>query len=112
MAGGCARVSEVREFLGRVIERLRNGVLLRLPPHEQGFTSTLLDGVQDYVRSGRGNPIDILGSVQRAKDTTRRVLRTRPLQMLEVLHELEGFEEELAGFIEAWERAQRLGETA
>jgi hypothetical protein len=112
VAGRFARISECREGLGRTIERLRNGALLRLPSRDQGFAAAILDRVQAFVQSGKGDALDVLGSVQTAQDAARRSLRSRPVQMLEVLHELEGFEEQLLEFLEPWERAGRLGDTA
>jgi hypothetical protein len=81
------KAERYRQDLQAALERLRNAIRTRVPPRDQAHFLDVADRIQ--------------ASLRRSKDTTRRLLRTRPVDMVQLLNEIDGLEQEVVQFFTA-----------
>jgi len=83
-------IERVKNDLKQTVERLRGGVRTKIPPRDQ---SELLDVVERVQESIAIWDVSGVGSyLLRGKDTTRRVLRGKAVDMVLILNEMETVE--------------------
>jgi hypothetical protein len=87
-----------RQDMKSALERLRNAIVTRVHPREQHQFLDVVDRIQEFVMSRVGDLDQVQSSIQRTKDSTRRTLRSRPVDMVQLLNELDGIEQEIVSF--------------
>ena len=92
------REEQFRQDIKAALERLRNAIRTRVHPREQTQFLDVVDRIQEFVLNRVGELEQVQSSIQRTKDTTRRTLRTRPVDMVQLLNELDGIESEVVSF--------------
>lgn len=83
------------------LERLRGAIRMRVHPREQTHFLDVVDRIQEVVLKRAGEVESIQGQIARTKDTTRRVMRSKPVDMVQLLNELDGIEQEVVQFFQA-----------
>ena len=89
---------QFRQDIKSALERLRNAIRTRVAPRDQSQFLDVVDRIQEFVMNRVGELEQVQGSIARTKDTTRRSLRARPVDMVQLLNELEGIEQEVVAF--------------
>ena len=89
---------QFRQDIKAALERLRNAIRTRVTPRDQSQFLDVVDRIQEFVLNRVGELETIQGSIARTKDTTRRSLRSKPVDMVQMLNELEGIEQEVVAF--------------
>src|SRR2546427_7234680 len=92
------REEQFRQDMKAALERLRNGIRTRVHPRDQTQFLDVVDRIQEFVMNRVGELEQVQSSIQRTKDTTRRTMRTRPVDMVQLLNELDGIESEVVSF--------------
>ncbi len=90
------RKQEIKQGL----ERLRGSIRTRVAPREQAPLLDAVDRIQDTVLGPAADAVTVTGNIQRGKDSTRRILRTRPVDMVQILNELDGLEEDVTKLLQ------------
>lgn len=94
-----AKAERLRQDVVTAIERLRGVIRTRVHPREQGQFIDICDKVQEMVQRSTPEMETLQGTIARAKDTTRRILRVRPSDMVQLLNELEGVERDAVDYL-------------
>ena len=89
---------QFRQDIKAALERLRSAIRGRVAPRDQWQFLDVVDRIQEFVLNRVGELEAIQGTIARTKDTTRRSLRSRPVDMVQMLNELEGIEQEVVQF--------------
>jgi len=89
---------QFRQDIKAALERLRNAIRTRVAPRDQSQFLDVVDRIQEFVLNRVGDLEQVQGSIARTKDTTRRALRSRPVDMVQLLNELDGIESEVVQF--------------
>ncbi len=96
-----AKAEQYRYEIRSSLEKLRGAIMARVPPREQGQFLDVVDRIQEQVLgSGGGGYDQVQTSLQLSRDTTRRVMRSKPVVMVELLNELDGIEEEVTALFQ------------
>ncbi len=95
MTENAAKAEAYRVEIKASLERLRGAIRSRVPPREQGSFLDVVDRIQEQVLGAAGGCDQVQSEIQRSRDTTRRILRTKPVVMVELLNELDGIEDEV-----------------
>lgn len=94
---GSAKAEQFRVEIKASLERLRGAIRSRVHPREQGSFLDVVDRIQESVLGNAGNTHEqVQTTIQLSRDTTRRILRTKPVVMVELLNELDGIEKEVS----------------
>ena len=93
-----ARSVQHKQDIKSALERLRSGIRTRVHPREQAHFLDVVDRIQEFVMKEAGEIDQIQGQITRTKDTTRRLMRTRPVDMVQLLNELDGLEKDVVEF--------------
>jgi hypothetical protein len=93
-----ARTQQHKQDIKSALERLRSGIRTRVNPREQAHFLDVVDRIQEFVMKEAGEIDQIQGQITRTKDTTRRLMRTRPVDMVQLLNELDGLEQDVVQF--------------
>jgi bifunctional N-acetylglucosamine-1-phosphate-uridyltransferase/glucosamine-1-phosphate-acetyltransferase GlmU-like protein len=95
-----AKADQYRQDIRNSLEKLRGAIFSRVPPREQAQFLDVVDRIQEQIL-GTGNAFEqVHSSIQLSRDTTRRILRTKPIVMVELLNELDGIEEEVTALFQ------------
>ena len=95
MTDSSAKAEAFKHEIRTSLERLRGAIRARVPPREQGSFLDVVDRIQDQVLGGGNSYEQAQSTIQLSRDTTRRMLRTKPTIMVELLNELDGIEKEV-----------------
>lgn len=99
MAGhNLIKAEQHKQDIKGALERLRSGIRSRVHPRDQAHFLDVVDRIQEFVMKEAGELEQIQGQIGRTKDTTRRLLRTKPVDMTQLLHELDGLETDVVQF--------------
>ena len=93
-----AKTQQHKQDIKSALERLRSGIRTRVHPREQAHFLDVVDRIQEFVMKEAGEIDQIQGQITRTKDTTRRLMRTRPVDMVQLLNELDGLETDVVEF--------------
>ena len=93
-----ARTQQHKQDIKSALERLRSGIRTRVHPREQAHFLDVVDRIQEFVMKEAGEIDQIQGQIIRTKDTTRRLMRSRPVDMVQLLNELDGIEQDVVEF--------------
>jgi len=89
---------QFRQDIKAGLERLRNAIRTRVPARDQSQFLDVVDRIQEFVLNRVGELEQVQSSLQRTKDSTRRALRQKPVDMVQMLNELDGIEQEVVQF--------------
>jgi hypothetical protein len=89
---------QFRQDIKAALERMRNGIRVRVPARDQAHFLDVVDRIQEFVMNRVGEIEQVQASIQRTKDTTRRLLRQKPVDMVQLLNELDGIESDVLTF--------------
>ena len=89
---------QFRQDIKAALERLRFAIRSRVPPREQTQFLDVVDRIQEFVLNRVGELEQVQSTIARTKDSTRRSLRSRPVDMVQLLNELDGIEQEVVQF--------------
>ena len=89
---------QFRQDIMAALERLRNAIRMRVPARDQSQFLDVVDRIQEFVLNRAGELETIQGSIARTKDSTRRSLRSKPVDMVQMLNELDGIEQDVVSF--------------
>ena len=95
MAGSQADIERSKYDIKQILERVRGAVRMKVHPRDQAQMLDAVDRIQEVVL-GAIDPASIGTNLQRGKDDARKVLRNRPVDMVQILNELEGLEQEVS----------------
>jgi hypothetical protein len=89
---------QFRQDIKAALERLRAAIRMRVHPREQSQFLDVVDRIQEFVLNRVGELEQVQSSIARTKDSTRRALRSKPVDMVQLLNELDGIESEVVSF--------------
>lgn len=92
------KAEQHKQDIKSALERLRSAIRIKVHPREQAHFLDVVDRIQEFVMKEAGQIDQIQGQLTRTKDTTRRLLRTRPVDMVQLLNELDGIEQDVVEF--------------
>ena len=95
-----AKAEQYRQEIKSSLEKLRGAIMARVPPREQGQFLDVVDRIQEQVLGTSNQYEQVQSTLQLSRDTTRRILRTKPIVMVELLNELDGIEEEVTALFQ------------
>lgn len=93
-----AKAEQHRQDIKCALERLRGAIRMKVHPRDQGHFMDVVDRIQEFVLKEAGELELIQGQINRTRDSTRRTLRQRPVDMVQLLNELDGIEREVVDF--------------
>src|SRR5262245_48806825 len=93
-----AKAERHNQDIKSALERLRSAIRTRVHPRDQAHFLDVVDRIQEFVMKEAGEMDQIQGQIMRTKDTTRRLMRTRPVDMVQLLNELDGIEQDVIEF--------------
>lgn len=96
--GNVAKAQQHKQDIKSALERLRSGIRMKVHPREQAHFLGVVDQIQEFVMKEAGEVEQIQGQINRTKDTTRRLMRQRPVDMVQLLNELDGLEQDVVQF--------------
>jgi hypothetical protein len=94
MSENQAKAESFRRDILASLERLRGAIRMRVHPRDQAQFLDVVDRIQTQVTS-ESSPENLTSTIQLSRDTTRRVMRQKPADMVQLLNELDGIEEEV-----------------
>ncbi len=92
------KAQQHKQDIKSALERLRSAIRIKVHPREQAHFLDVVDRIQEFVMKEAGEIDQIQGQITRTKDTTRRLMRTRPIDMVQLLNELDGLEQDVVQF--------------
>ena len=92
------KAQQHKQDIKSALERLRAGIRTRVHPRDQAHFLDVVDRIQEFVMQEAGELDQLQGQIGRTKDTTRRLLRSKPVDMTQLLHELDGLESDVVQF--------------
>lgn len=87
-----------KDAIKAALERLRSAVRTSVEPKDQSRFLTAIDQIQSNVMSGQIDVDSLQGTMQQTKGHARRSLRTRPVDMVQIINAIDGIELEVAEF--------------
>lgn len=98
MSNNIVKTEQHKQDIKAALERLRSGIRVKVHPREQAHFLDVVDRIQEFVMREAGEIDQIQGQITRTKDTTRRLMRSRPVDMVQLLNELDGIEQDVLEF--------------
>jgi hypothetical protein len=95
MAGNPAAVEKAKADIKQILERVRGAIRMRVHPRDQTQLLDAVDRIQETCINAL-DPTAVTTNLQRGRDDTRKVLRTKPVDMVQILNEMDGLETEIA----------------
>jgi hypothetical protein len=92
------KAQQQKQDIRSALERLRAAIRTRVHPRDQTHFLDVVDRIQEFVMKEVGEIDQIQGQITRTKDTTRRLMRTKPVDMVQLLNELDGVEKDVVEF--------------
>jgi hypothetical protein len=94
MASNQAGIERQKTEIKSILERVRGAIRTRVHPRDQAQMLDSVDRIQDVVLTAL-DPNSIGTNLLRGKDCTRKILRSKPVDMVQILNELDGLESEV-----------------
>jgi hypothetical protein len=104
-----AKAEKFQQDIKVGLERLRGAIRMKVHPRDQTHFLDVVDRIQDAILNKAGEVETIQGQIARTKDSTRRLLRTKPVDMVQLLNELDGIEQEVVQFFQTLAGHQQQG---
>lgn len=97
MSGDQGKVERGKNELAQMLERARGGIRMKVPMKDQRMLLDAVDRIAEAIAIW-----DVSGlsaNLLRGKDDARKVLRGRPVDMVLIINEFEGIEQEVSKLI-------------
>jgi len=92
-----ANIEKAKWDIKQCIERVRGAIRMKVHPKDQGFLLDAIDRIQEEVlNAAKPDAGKLQGSFIRGKDQTRKSLRQRPADMVQILNEIDGLSDEIS----------------
>ena len=101
-----ARTEQHKQDIKCALERLRGAIRMKVHPRDQAHFLDVVDRIQEFVLKEAGELELIQGQINRTRDSTRRTLRQRPVDMVQLLNELDGIERDVVDFFSSISKGQ------
>ena len=91
------KIERCKADINHIMERARGAIRMKVQPRDQTILLDGIDRVQESI-----NIWDLAGissNLLRGKDDVRKVLRGKPVDMVQILNELESLEQEIGRLI-------------
>ena len=98
MSQNLIKAQQQKQDITSALERLRSAIRVKVHPREQAHFLDIVDRIQEFVVKEVGELDQIQGQITRTKDTTRRLMRSKPVDMVQLLNELDGVEKDVIEF--------------
>lgn len=92
-------IERSKSEIKQILERVRGSIRMRVSARDQAQLLDAVDRIQDVIL-GALDPSSIGTNLLRGKDATRKVLRSKPVDMVMVLNELDGLEQEVSKLLQ------------
>lgn len=83
------------------LERLRAVIRDKVEPRDHSRLFNLVDQIQQQVFHADFNYESVQSSIQQTRGTTRRYLRDKPVDMVQIIKALDGVEQEVVDLLTA-----------
>ncbi len=94
MSGSQGAIERSKSEIKQILERVRGAIRMRVHPRDQAQMLDAVDRIQDSCLNAL-DPSSIGTNLQRGKDSARKVLRSKPVDMVQILNEIDGLEQEI-----------------
>ena|SRR5688572_9652601 len=91
------KVERCKADINHIMERARGAIRMKVQPRDQTMLLDGIDRVQESIAIWDLSGIS--SNLLRAKDDTRKALRGKPVDMVQILNELESLEQEVGRLI-------------
>ncbi len=98
--GSQADIDRHKAEIKQSLERVRGAIRMRVHPRHQTELLDAVDRIQEAILGSADAGI-LSGNFQRGKDSARKSLRNRPVDMVQILNEFGNLEDEITKFIQA-----------
>jgi hypothetical protein len=95
MSSSQAGIEKAKVEIKSIIERVRGAIRTKVHARDQAQMLDAVDRIQECVLNAL-DPASIGTNLLRGKDTARKILRSKPMDMVQILNELDGLETEIA----------------
>jgi len=100
--GNSAEVDKAKWDIKQCLERVRGAIRMKVHPKDQGFLLDALDRIQEEVlNAATPDAGKLQGSFIRGKDQTRKSMNKRPADMVQILNEFDGLNDEISKLLQA-----------
>ena len=100
--GNAAAIEKAKWDIKQCLERVRGAIRMKVHPKDQGFLLDAVDRIQEEVLSAAAPDAGKLqGSFIRGKDQARKSLNKRPADMVQILNEIDGLNDEVNKLLQA-----------
>ena len=96
--GSQADIEKRRTDLKQGLERLRGAIRMKVHPRDQSQMLDAVDRIQECILGADAS--QAAGNFRAGKDNARKILRSRPVDMVQILNELDGLEDEFSKLIQ------------
>jgi hypothetical protein len=104
MSSAQGAVERSKAEIKQILERVRGAIRMRVHPRDQSQLLDAADRIQEACLNAL-DPSAIGTNIQRGKDSARKVLRSRPVDMVQILNELDGLEQEITKLLQILNKA-------
>jgi hypothetical protein len=95
MPGDPGAIERAKNEIKQLLERCRGAIRTRVHPRDQAQLLDSIDRIQETCINAL-DPSALGTNIQRGKDSARKILRSRPVDMVQILNEIDGLETEVA----------------
>jgi len=89
-----AAIERAKNEIKQLLERVRGAIRTRVHPRDQARLLDDVDRIQDTCLTAL-DPTALTTNIQRGKDSARKVLRAKPVDMVQILNEMDGLDTEI-----------------
>ena len=94
MPGDPGAIERAKAEVKQLLERCRGAIRTRVHPRDQAQLLDAIDRIQDSCITTLDAQA-LSTNIMRGKDSARKVLRARPVDMVQILNEIDGLEQEV-----------------
>jgi hypothetical protein len=94
MSANQGAIEKAKTEIKQIIERVRGSIRMRVHPRDQAQMLDAVDRIQETCLNAL-DPAALGTNLQRGKDAARKALRNRPVDMVQILNEIDGLEQEI-----------------
>src|SRR5215510_6704706 len=91
-------IERAKTDVKQLLERCRGAIRTRVHPRDQAQLLDAIDRIQDTCITNLDAQA-LSTNIMRGKDSARKVLRAKPVDMVQILNEIDGIEEEVVKLI-------------
>lgn len=99
--GNQANVDKVKWDIKQVLERVRGAIRMKVHPKDQAFLLDAVDRIaEEVLGAAKPDASKMQGNFIRGKDQARKAMRQRPADMVQILNEFDGLNDEIAKLLQ------------